>query len=242
MARSRTSDDATVAGPSSTAPSNIALPPEPFQARPSFPVSMILKPERVADSMADRPAEQFSGELSEDFDAALKRVERASGYPRRRRSWVARWLRLRSNRRDDSEVNRRVAFDGFRNPLYDDKSERDRRYGTVYTVEERANAYLIRLEMPRLLPASALESIWELGDNMPDYDYKLTLGLDFLRVKGSTSGEALRRLSYISGSFPADFTTQIDFAQATGGLVHRLRDKVLEIIVFKQEDQAGLEE
>ncbi len=66
---------------------------------------------------------------------------------------------------------RKVAFDGFMSDLYDEKTERDRRYGTVYTVSEHANAYLVRLEMPRKLPASSLNPAAarrNLPDEMPD--------------------------------------------------------------------------
>ena len=50
-------------------------------------------------------------------------------------------------------TERKVAFDGFEGTMHEDKTERDRRYGTVYTVAEYANAYLVRLEMPRTLAA-----------------------------------------------------------------------------------------
>src|SRR5208282_693278 len=52
-------------------------------------------------------------------------------------------------------TERKVAFDGFEGTMHEDKTERDRRYGTVYTVAEYANAYLVRLEMPRKLPLSS---------------------------------------------------------------------------------------
>ncbi|HVA78397.1 MAG TPA: 4Fe-4S dicluster domain-containing protein, partial [Candidatus Binataceae bacterium] len=71
------------------------------------------------------------------------------------------------------QTERKVAFDGFETDIHDDKTERDRRYGTVYTVREYANAYLVRLEMPRKMPASSLKRIWNLPDQMPDYDYNL---------------------------------------------------------------------
>jgi hypothetical protein len=46
-------------------------------------------------------------------------------------------------------------------------------------------------------------------------------------------GDAMRRLSYISASFPSDFLTRIEFDQPVTSFKHRLRDKVLEIVVFK---------
>ncbi len=58
-------------------------------------------------------------------------------------------------------TERKVAFDGFEGTMHEDKTERDRRYGTVYTVVEYANAYLVRLEMPRMLPTSSLKRLVE---------------------------------------------------------------------------------
>jgi hypothetical protein len=134
-------------------------------------------------------------------------------------------------------VDRKVAFDGFRVDLHDEKLERDRRYGTVYTVAEYSNAYLVRLEMPRKLPQSSLKRLWNLPDEMPDYDYSITLENDVLVINASVRGESLRRLSYVSSSFPADFQTRIEFARPVSVFKHRMRDKVLEVIVLT--GQAG---
>ena len=103
-------------------------------------------------------------------------------------------------------TERKVAFDGFEGTMHEDKTERDRRYGTVYTVAEYANAYLVRLEMPRKLPPSSLKRLWNLPDEMPDYDYNIMLGDNVITVSASVRGETIRRLSYVSSSFPADFT------------------------------------
>jgi hypothetical protein len=130
---------------------------------------------------------------------------------------------------------RRVGFDGFMSDQFDEKTERDRRYGTVYTVFEHAGAYLVRLEMPRRIPASSLKRVWNLPDAMPDYDYTIALGDAVLTVHASVRGETLRRLCYISSAFPADFTTRIDFEMPVSAFKHRLRNKTLEIIVFKRD-------
>jgi ferredoxin len=130
---------------------------------------------------------------------------------------------------------RKVAFDGFMSDLYDEKTERDRRYGTVYTVSEHANAYLVRLEMPRKLPASSLKRLWNLPDEMPDYDYNIALLDGVLTISASVRGEALRRLCHVSASCPADFTTRIEFAKPTTTFKHRLKNKLLDIIAMKGE-------
>ena len=132
-------------------------------------------------------------------------------------------------------AERKVAFDGFMSDLYDEKTERDRRYGTVYTVSEHANAYLVRLEMPRRLPASSLKRLWNLPDEMPDYDYNIALLDGVLTISASVRGEALRRLCHVSASCPADFTTRIEFARPVTTFTHRLKDKLLDIIVMKGE-------
>ena len=119
--------------------------------------------------------------------------------------------------------------------MHEDKTERDRRYGTVYTVGEYANAYLVRLEMPRKLPPSSLKRLWNLPDEMPDYDYNIVLGDAVLSINASVRGDTLRRLSYVSSSFPADFATRIEFGKPVTAFKHRMRDKVLEVIVIKGE-------
>jgi hypothetical protein len=198
----------------------------------SWPISMVVHPVgNLVGNLApssDRPPQRFPGELPESFATALARVEALPADT----GWFGAWSRRFS--REAARTTRVVAFDGFRSDLYDEKLERDRRYGTVYTVVEHKNAYLVRLEMPRRLASSALRATWNMPGEMPDYDYTITLTSNGLTVKASVPGEALRRLSYISTSFPADFMTRIEFSQPVDSFCHRLRDKVLEIIVFKR--------
>ncbi|HYL57803.1 MAG TPA: hypothetical protein VEU51_02955, partial [Candidatus Acidoferrales bacterium] len=133
-------------------------------------------------------------------------------------------------------TERKVAFDGFETgSMHEEKTERDRRYGTVYKVAEYSNAYLVRLEMPRKLPPSSLKRLWNLPDEMPDYDYNLVVGDNVLTLSASVRGEAIRKLSYVSSSFPADFTTRIEFGAPVNAFKHRMRDKVLEVVVLKGE-------
>ncbi len=197
----------------------------------------------------------FAGELECDFEAALKMVQAAGAPAGRGIRAVARqaerrggkgvWGSLRRLLGWGREAggalrqDRHVAFDGFRNPLHDEKTERDRRYGTVYTVVEHSNAYLVSLELPRRIPASSLKELWRLPDEMPDYDYSISLHGDVLAVRAGVRGEAMRRLPYVSASFPADFLTRIEFQQPVAAFKHRLRDKVLEIVVIKARAEAA---
>jgi hypothetical protein len=181
---------------------------------------------------------RFAGEMEGDFATALAMVEPGgpAGQRRSHRSiWgsLVRLLRLDGLRGPATRADRHVAFDGFRNPMHDEKIERDRRYGTVYSVVEYANAYLVGIEMPRRIPASSLKELWKLPDEMPDYDYTVTLHERVLAVRAGVRGDAMRRLSYISASFPSDFLTRIEFDQPVTSFKHCLLDKVLEIVVFK---------
>lgn len=180
----------------------------------------------------------FAGETAGDFPSALAMVE-PGGPAGRRRSHRSLWgslvrlLRLDRMRGPATRTDRHVAFDGYRNPMHDEKVERDRRYGTVYTVVEHANAYLVAIEMPRRIPASSLKQLWKLPDEMPDYDYTVTLHGNVLAVRAGVRGDAMRRLSYVSASFPSDFLTRVEFDRPVTSFKHRMRDKILEIVVFK---------
>jgi hypothetical protein len=190
-----------------------------------------------ASSGSELPAPVFPGEVEGDFDEALKMLASSS-----RRSSISRFVlgilrRLSGSRgrwRLSESTARTIAFDGFRTGLYDEKLERDRRYGTVYMVSEQPDAFLVRFEMPRQLPNSALKNTWNLPDEMPDYDYMLNLTDNVLSVRAGVRGEAYRRLSYVSASFPSDFLTRIEFPSQVTGFKHRLRNKLLEIIVYKR--------
>ena len=229
-ATSAAAKPAAVQKPVATKP---ATPPPRFEPQPSLPVSMIVKPHSTADVNG---SSLFPGELSESFETAISRVQ----FLRSRNSWARRVLRHIRKLMWDSktpepvEIQRLVAFDGFYNDMFEDKRERDRRYGTVYSVGEEANAFLVRLELPRRMPTSSLKTTWELPDVMPDYVCNLELADNVLSIRAGLPDESRRRVSYVSPSFPSDFQTRIVFDAPVEGFKHRLSDKVLEIIVFKK--------
>jgi len=210
--------------------------PPPFEAEPSFPISMIRRPDAAA--VDGRSPTLCAGELSEDFESALAGVllsPRRTPIARRIFQRIERMVPASARRAPHfSQTRRTVAFDGFRTRLHDEKLERDRRYGTVYTVSEEVNAFLVRLEFPRRMPNSSLKQTWELPDEMPDYDYTLHLADNVLSVQAGLRSEACRRVSYVSPSFPTDFLTRIEFDVPVAAFKQRLRDKVLEVIVFKR--------
>jgi hypothetical protein len=216
-------------GPPKVAADKSTAPPLPFKPEPTLPISMTARPDQPP---APNNTRLFPGELEGSFEAALLAVKASS----RQESFSARILRFLGAKRPRraTDTNRTVAFDGFRTDLYDKKIERDRRYGTVYTVSEEINAFLVRLELPRQMPASSLKQTWQLPDEMPEYDYVLSLTDNVLTIRAGLRGEAWRRAAYVSPSLPSDFATRIDFEVAVQGFKHRLRDKVIEIIVYKR--------
>ena len=127
-----------------------------------------------------------------------------------------------------------VLFEGYYSSEFDEKTERARRYGEVYTVEELGNAYLIRLELPRRVPVSAAKKEMGIGDEMPDYDYDLSLRNGSLTVRGKVVDPQIRKLAAISSAFPPDFTKQIELKSPVANFKHRYRDKTLEVVLFKR--------
>jgi hypothetical protein len=218
--------------PPKPAADKASTPAPPVEFQPSLPVSMIERP----DSASASGRSLIPDELEESFESALARVELAharNSFAARILGGIRQFILSGAGRRSES-VRRAVAFDGFRNDLFEDKSERDRRYGTVYSVSEEVNAFLVRLELPRRMPQSSLKQTWQLPDEMPDYACTLSLTDNVLCVRAGLPDQARRRLSYVSSSFPSDFQTRIEFHTAVEGYKHRLRNKVLEIVVYKK--------
>lgn len=127
-----------------------------------------------------------------------------------------------------------VAVDGFHGGGFEEKLERERRYGEVYTLQEQGNGYLLRLEFPRHVPASALKEELGVADEMPGYDYQLSLRNGFLVVKGSVTDATVRKLAAVSPAFPPDFTTNVELPAPVTAFKHRIRDKTIEVVLLKQ--------
>jgi ferredoxin len=135
----------------------------------------------------------------------------------------------------------RVGFDGFYgardggNAAFDEKVERDRRYGSIYKVEDRDDAYIVRLEFPRRLPPSSLADELGLPPEMPDYDYQLSLQDGTFVVHGRVTDPKVRKLTAVAPAFPPEFTTRVPLRDPVAGFRHRYRDKTLEVILPKAE-------
>jgi hypothetical protein len=128
-----------------------------------------------------------------------------------------------------------IPVDGFYSKGFDDKLERERRYGNVYTVEDRGGALLLRLEFPRRMPTIGISSRSKLDDEMQDYDYDLVLLDGQFIIKGRCADENVRKISSSFGAFPPEFTTVIVLKEKIIGFAHRFEDKLLQVFLLKEQ-------
>ncbi len=127
-----------------------------------------------------------------------------------------------------------IPVDGFRGDVFEDKIERERRYGEVYSLKEEGNGFLLRVEFPRRVPQSAMKDELGIPDDMPDYDYDLSFRNGHFVVKGSIVDKNLRKLAAVSPAFPPDFTTNVELPKPVSGFKHRVRDKTLEVVLVRR--------
>jgi len=128
-----------------------------------------------------------------------------------------------------------AGFDGFYGDQqqFDDKLERARRYGEVYRLDERDDAYVFHLEFPRRLPPSSLADELGLPDEMPDYDFDLSLVDGAFVVHGKVIDDRVRKLTAAAPAFPPAFTTRIGLRHKVTGFRHRYSDRTLEVVLPK---------
>jgi ferredoxin len=128
-----------------------------------------------------------------------------------------------------------VGFDGFHGGTehFDDKLERARRYGEVFRLEDRDDAYLFQLEFPRQVPPSSLGATLGLPAYMPDYDYHLALENGTFVVHARVVDPQVRRITGAAPAFPSEFTTRVPLAEPVTGFRHRYRDKTLDVVLPK---------
>lgn len=126
-----------------------------------------------------------------------------------------------------------IPVDGFYSKGFVEKLERERRYGNVYTVEDRGDAFLLRMEFPRLTPDIGLAGNSKLPEEMPDYDYDLALVDGQFVIKGKCTDEQVRKISSSVGAFPPEFTTVIPLREKVVGFAHHFENKLLEVFLVK---------
>jgi len=128
-----------------------------------------------------------------------------------------------------------IPVDGFYSRGFVEKLERERRYGNVYTVEDRGGALLLRLEFPRSIPDIGVADRLKISDEMPDYDYDLALKNGQFVVRGRCSDERIRKISSSVGAFPPEFTTVIPLHDRIVGFAHKFENKLLEVLLLKDQ-------
>lgn len=126
-----------------------------------------------------------------------------------------------------------IAFDGFYDGQFDEKIDRQRRYGEVYKLQEVGNGYFLRLEFPQRVPPTSMKEELGVPDEMPDYDYELALNNGSFVVHGKLGDPQVRKIASGAPSFPPDFTTRIALARPVRGFRHRYRDKTLEVVLVR---------
>jgi hypothetical protein len=129
-----------------------------------------------------------------------------------------------------------IPVDGFYSKGFVEKLERERRYGNVYTVEDRGDAFLLRMEFPRRTPDIGLAGGSKLPVEMPDYDYDLALVDGQFVIKGKCTDEQVRKISSSVGAFPPEFTTIIPLREKVVGFAHHFENKLLEVLLVKDRD------
>ena len=134
-----------------------------------------------------------------------------------------------------------IPVDGFYEKGFVEKLERERRYGNAYTLKDCGGAYFLRMEFPTKVPDIGLPVRPQLPDEMPDYDYDLLLKDGHFIVKGRLPDERIRRISSSVGAFPPEFTTVIPLQEKVEAFSHRFANKLLEVLLFKEQKPASRE-
>ncbi|MDH3444742.1 MAG: hypothetical protein OEN50_12505, partial [Deltaproteobacteria bacterium] len=127
-----------------------------------------------------------------------------------------------------------IPVDGFYSTGFVEKLERERRYGNVYTVEDRGGALMLRMEFPRRMPDIGIVGHAKLPEELPDYDYDLVLKDGQFIIKGRCIDEDVRKISASVGAFPPEFTTVVTLKDRVVGFAHHFDDKLLEVLLLKE--------
>jgi len=198
--------------------------------RAATTAAVVPRPDAVAaegrardSSTTPAPPKRFPGELADDFEVLLARARRPAGPVAR----LLTWLGGRPPAGSD------IAFDGFYDRQFDEKRERMRRYGEVYTVEDLGGGYLLRLELPRRVPVTSVKERLGIADEMPDYEYALMLANGSLLVRARVGDAGVRKVASGAPAFPPEFSTRIALGAPVHGFGYRYRDKTLEVVLLK---------
>ncbi len=129
----------------------------------------------------------------------------------------------------------KMAHEGFYDTggAYDEKKERERRYGEIYRFEERPAGYILQMELPRTIPPSGVRDSLGLGSEMPDYEIDLRLRGGWFEVRGAVVDERLRTVAATAPAFPPDFVTRVPVSEPCIGFAQWYENKTLEVVLVK---------
>jgi hypothetical protein len=179
--------------------------------------------------LTERGQRRFTGELPISFEQAVALLGSGAEAKPPEPATPGEFLRSLLGRAKKSVWTGGVGQDGFYLDLFEEKIERQRRYGEVYRLRGEKNGYFFTLEFPRQVPASAAREKLGVGEEMPDYDYTLELQERYFTVVGKLRDPKLRRLAAASAGFPPDFTRRIELPERVAGFRYRLHEKTLEV-------------
>lgn len=165
------------------------------------------------------------GPSPEEIAAKRKKEQEEKKRQAEERARVAALKRERLSRFVASLPSRKNLLD------IDDDMERERRYGKVYWLEERPGGYLLRLELPRVVPAgpTSLE-MGVAGAPMPEYRFEVALPRpDRVEVRAWIEDPRVRELVGRVGSFPYGFTREIPLPRPVASQTARVAGGAIEV-------------
>jgi ferredoxin len=159
---------------------------------------------RAVVDVCPTSAIKFSGELPPPEE--LGKLEEVPG-------WELEWARWRG--------------------VEEDATERDRRYGRDFTIEEGAGHVRVTYRFPTRVPAVQNRFRYGLPDKMPLYRHHVQLTGRTLLVAGWLTDPKVRALCHTSRSFPAQFVTTLELEHDFVGMVSRYDAQArLEVVLF----------
>jgi ferredoxin len=159
---------------------------------------------RTVVDVCPTAAIEFSGELPPAED--LSKLEEVPG-------WELEWSSWRG--------------------VEENLTERQRRYGRDYSVEEKDGHILVTFHFPTKVPAVRDRFRYGLPETMPLYRSHIQQQGNDILVAGWLTDPKVRGLCHTSSSFPSQFTTTLEFQTEILGLSSRYdAHGVLEIVLF----------
>jgi hypothetical protein len=110
-----------------------------------------------------------------------------------------------------------------RRRLLEDRSERERRYGRLYSLQEIHGGFVLRVELPRTLPSQELLCMYGFSLDAPEYECGvLLMPPDTASVRARLQDPRLRLLGGKLNSFPSGFRLDYRFPRPVSAVFRRL--------------------